>query len=163
MQKPSPNPEPNPEPSAPSSPDYPNHDTEPQTIGRGVTKQWIDNGSILLMKFEHPHRDSIDAWANELLRLMENWPEGKPFLSLQDQSDDSMTVTPYMRQRASEVDAASKKLAHNGKLAMVLPRSITSHIVRLVAEGFGRSNRSVKRRFFMNTEEALAWLRKGVE
>ncbi len=131
-------------------------------LGHGVTYQWIENERILVVRMGEPTREAVDIWANFMLDLFKNWPANKRLLTLQDQSSDKMTVTPYMRQRANEVDQASAKLATDGRLAMVLYKSITTTIVKLVANSFGSQNRSIERRFFTNTDEALAWLKAAL-
>lgn len=133
-------------------------DSPIEHVAEGVTKQWIHDGKILVMTMENPQRDTVDAWAEEMLRIHQAWPAAQRYLTLQDQSADSMTVTPYLRERAGEVDKDALKFAQNGKLALVFPNTITNQIMRLVAGSFGQRHRSVKRKFFVDRDDAIAWL-----
>lgn len=132
--------------------------SELKVIGPGVIREWLYDRKILVMTLQNPGRDAIDAWAGEMLRILRSWPSDKRHLSLFDHSTDKMTVTPYFRERAAEVDMAANQFAENGKLALILPDSFVSQIHKLLAQQHEKQHESVQRRFFKTRQDGIEWL-----
>lgn len=134
---------------------------EIETFEHGVTRQYLDGRSIVVIKSSTPSRASTDVWANLVLDTIRDWPHDRPYLAVYDTSESG--ITPYSRHKSNEVADASIPLLDGlpAAYAVVLPRNVIGQIIKLFAE------RSLSQTYpmwpasaFTSLDDALNWLRE---
>ena len=117
------------------------------------------NDKILVFTVSDTSRQTIDAWITTTSTLVQNWPDDEPFFSLQDFSLRKTGPSPYSRAQAKKSTEAMKD--KRGYIAVAMPKTITSQLLRLVWRGTNQNKTQM--RVFANYALALAWLKEMVD
>lgn len=134
---------------------------EPEVIfvTSGVSYQWLDEKRILKFVLRDVSRDTIDKWYSLLFDLIKNWPAEQPYLVLYDMRQENVTMTPYLRQKASEMNELRQEV--KGRIAVVLQPNMTVYLLRFFVRMRRRSSRVTS--LFLSEEAALQWLRETID
>lgn len=131
-----------------------------EQIYPGISRFWMHQGQIVCYTVTSISRPAIDAWKASTLELIHAWPLEQPYLSIHDFSE--ATLTPYVRQRSSELSVAFPEGLH-GRSAAIIPRTFINHLMRMwVTINLARNNERIQRDVFFRIEEATEWLKKAL-
>jgi hypothetical protein len=112
-------------------------------------------GKIWVFTMRTSTREAADIWAAHYrLALKEAQEEGRPFYIICDFSSPNVGMTPYLRQRGSEILQITKPLA--GYLAIVLATNFGKTAITLFLRAGGKYR--FEWRNFSTPEQALAWM-----
>lgn len=134
-------------------------ETEAIFITSGISYQWLDEKHLLKFVLVDVSRETVDKWYNFLTEVLQNWPVERPYRVLYDMRRENVTFTPYIREKAGEINALRPEV--KGRIAIVLKPNATAYLVRLFARVRRRSSRVTA--LFFTEEEALLWLRESIE
>lgn len=126
----------------------------------GITRSFLDNGRIVVVKTEGDmSRGGIDTWATLLILTMQEWKSDRPLALLHDLRHPAQGLTPYSRQRTIDVLRACPKGLRIYS-AVLLPETFIKRIIEMFLRTpvFKRSRQRI--RVFSCEEKALAWLRE---
>jgi hypothetical protein len=84
----------------------------------------------------------------------------RPVLILQDLSNPHVAQTPYSRKRGQAITDLYPEL--RGRIAFILPNTLQSLRIQLFLRK-DVQNRARLRDVFFSREQALAWLKKGLQ
>jgi hypothetical protein len=129
-----------------------------EQLSRGVRREWLLDGRILVYVLTSSSRETADVWVETFKADIMRWPADRPFLVLHDLTAKTVAATPYAVWRAKEMVQARPDLA--GRAALVLSNTITAHM----AELFLRRQRQKPRlrQVFYSRNKAVEWLMKGL-
>jgi hypothetical protein len=72
-------------------------------------------------------RETLDAWGDHFIKLIQHTPEGHPYYVLMDTSRQELSFSPYFRSRAQMlIDAQGHR---HGYLAIVIDNSLIQQVV----------------------------------
>ncbi|MCL4879337.1 MAG: hypothetical protein KJ064_21950 [Anaerolineae bacterium] len=128
--------------------------TETRTLD--VLRQWFFEERVVAFTLKNSSRENIDRFADWIIETLENWPVEKPLLIAYDLS--TTIFTPQARKRALEVYEAVPTTVQ-GRTAIVFPKNALGNFMKIFANKSMRvQNPRMERRFFVNLDEAAAWL-----
>jgi hypothetical protein len=134
-----------------------------QEIAPGITFEWISEGHIVILKIGTVARESLEQYAQQYIRLVNDASAAQPFLVMVDSTSPDFSFTPTLRQKINEMeDAVPDDLP--GRLALLLEDAVKSQVFRLVLRGINLTYRRKKlqRGIYVNQDEALTWLQDGI-
>jgi hypothetical protein len=112
------------------------------------------HNKITIYTLDDVSQQTIDAWYEDYMMLLQECPHQECFYVLMDVSHPSIGLTPYLREKASQL--INEHGHRQGYMAMVLESVWYTQLVRLF---FVSHRRKVLRvNYFLNREEAMAWL-----
>jgi hypothetical protein len=135
----------------------------PQEIAPGITFEWVSDGYIVILKVGTVARESLEQYAQQYIRLVNDASAAQPFLVMVDSTSPDFSFTPTLRQKITEMeDAVPDDLP--GRLALLLEDSVKSQVFRLVLRGINLTYRRKKlqRGIYVNQDEAFTWLQDGI-
>lgn len=128
----------------------------------GITRSFIDNGRIVLVKTEGDmSRDAINTWASLLVLTMQEWNSEQPLAILHDLTHPAQGLTPFARERTADVVKARPKhlKVYN---AVLLPPTFIKRIIEMFLRTPLLQNDGQYIRVFSDEDEALVWLHENI-
>lgn len=122
------------------------------------------HGEIFELTIKDLARESIDAWVNFIQKEVESRPDGSILFWVQDVSACKlMAITPYMRERMKQmvIDTGKKVPRTIGYNALILPRTVITHIANLFMVSLPSRDKG-KRSIFFDRDSAFTWLQNKV-
>mgnify|MGYP000013505207 CR=1 FL=1 len=136
----------------------PNTDTPlMQMVHPNVMLEWVDDRTIAILTVTSIQREAISAWADKAVEIVSTRPEGQPHLVIHDVSAPSLTLTPYIRERAQY--AVSHYPESGGRTAVVVPKGLSGSVLKLFINQLMRIVRGRPTKAFFSRDEALMWVR----
>lgn len=127
-------------------------------IHKSVVREWLHDRQIVIYTVQDTARETVDAWADAILELMQRWPKNKPYLAIYDVSN-VIALTPYARKRTEAIAKIAATLDLDGHYAVVLKNNIFSLILKLfIQRDLSSQNHTFERQVFMSREQAIEWL-----
>jgi hypothetical protein len=114
------------------------------------------DGLITVYTFTNSADSTIDAWAAELVRLIEATPADQTIRVLMDVSSRQVNFTRYARQKSVEIFTAYRH--RKGRYAFLFSSKPAPHFARIFFASLGKL--SFEREYFSNREQAMNWLRQ---
>ena len=131
-----------------------------EEICPGLTRQWIRDRRIVVFKLTNSSRELTDAWFAAVVETYKQCPPGQSYLCLQDLSQGNLTITPYGRQRTSELSSLYPEL--RGRTAVLVSKSLMGQMMKGLLRLIGNRETGRNRRIFFHKDEALRWLEDGL-
>ncbi len=119
---------------------------------------WLDGNTILHVILQTVHRNNLFELEEYIATLVEDWPQGKPFLILVDFSAGKFS--PKIKKISLAIAEKLEEKNITGKRAVILPAGLVAGLVKTWATRLQRQNSILQNCFFNTTEEALEWLRE---
>lgn len=130
--------------------------TQTEYVAPGVTRRWLDGGRIVWFSIHSIERSVIDGWVKITEEAITNWPEERPFLTVQDFSNcDGLALTPYVRKNAEYLANLQPHIP--GRNAVILRKSFVVQAIKVFLMAMHDKRR--ERRVFYNAQEGIEWLR----
>lgn len=124
-------------------------------LAPGLIRETLHHGRIVILRVDSVTRETLDIGYNAVYELQEACSSSRlPMLLLYDLSPYNFTITPYVRQLISRLNASNPHVT--GRVAVVLPKSPATAMIKLFVGFLARSNR-VKRIFF-SEDQGVRWL-----
>ncbi len=123
-------------------------------LATGVTKETLEDGKILLFKVETVNQSSIDAWYAELHQLIANWSADQPYLVIYDMTHPAVTLTPYMRKKAAEINGLRQDV--QGRIALILKPNPFTYVFRFFLKSLRGKSRTTA--IFFERNHAINWV-----
>lgn len=127
-----------------------------EEIVPGLSRESLRNGCILVLHFTASSRTVVDAWYQTMRDTYENCQPDQPFLCLQDMTHPNIEITSYARVRSVEMAKLNPEI--KGRIAVVMSKSLATHLMRGFLNLLNSNSDSRERRIFLSHDEALAWL-----
>lgn len=124
--------------------------------GPGFDCSWIEDGRVLAIRTTSVARESVDAFVEFIIDLLNRWPVDEAFLCLQEFTPD-LTVTPYLREQSARIIGINRTDV-TGRLALVTPNLVAFTIFDLWFQSTGNMFPNVEKRAFTDRDKALSWL-----
>ena len=125
-----------------------------ESIAPGITCEMRRDNRLVIFTFRTVARDSIDQYVKKLRQIIGAWPAEKPLLMLQDFSDQSMSMTPYIREKMRE--ARNWRPDLQAYVALISPRNMMVQLMQLFLRL--QNQPSQRTEMFFSREDGLAWL-----
>jgi hypothetical protein len=123
--------------------------------GRGLKVAWLCQRQIVVYVLEDTTPSTVDLWVQAITEKIMAWPEGRPYLAVQDYTSPRFMVTPYIRQRAKEIDAVRPDLKRY--LAVITGRHHVSLLLAYTISNFiSHKIRTIQ--MFYERKPAVDWL-----
>ncbi len=130
-----------------------------EQFGRGVTREWIDEGYLVVHKVVLDEKgEALDAWENMVRDTLDLWPPNTEYRGL----DYFPNLSPL--RFSSDVQDRFISLAFaagnvRGRAAVVLPRTFVTMATRIFFNTTLKHYQPyIQRRIFVKTSSALVWL-----
>lgn len=132
--------------------------TNSEQLEHGVTREWLDEGRIVVFRTSSSSRAASDVWGEAVMATVKAWPNGQPFLALYDFR--KLGLTPYNREVSLRV-GNSVPDHFQGRFALLVGRDVLGHAIRLFGtRELGRVMPQLRGNYFYDEAEALTWLRE---
>jgi hypothetical protein len=126
-----------------------------ETIAPGITRQWLHNGDIVVLKIEGSTREMVDTYCKLAEDVMANWPAERLYLMVYDFTSPKTMMTPYARERIREMTPLSPDLV--GYVAIIVDSRVTA-LARLMLRVSQRIKLNRQSSLFGNVESGAKWL-----
>ncbi len=142
----------------------PTSPSSPEQLAPGLTLERLDAGKILVFKIDTMNQITLRAMYDTIGVIQSKMSNYEPYLALYDATANiNATVTPVARKLASEV--AKKNPQQRGRNALLISPLLTmaiSPIKLFIKRDLQRIQRKIEWEIFSEREQALAWLREGL-
>jgi hypothetical protein len=126
-----------------------------ETLHPGLTFQWLFNEQVMVFTAQHTSRELVDAWAARIMQLANSWPSGRVMYTINDFSARDCAVTPYNRQKNTELLASHPEIAFAS--AIVLQPNATYYLTRLFVRIVPQRNKVL---VTTSRNEAIIWMKR---
>lgn len=135
-----------------------------QVITKGLTREWLNDGRIVVFTLENPSRDVVENYIRANLELMHEAEDSKQELVIvmHDISDPNMSLTPLLRDRLNDIAQKIKEGNVQYRSAVVMQKSAVGFIFSLFGNMFNRKAKNTIQQFFTSREDALNWLQQFI-
>ncbi|MBC7870944.1 MAG: hypothetical protein H7Y09_08905 [Chitinophagaceae bacterium] len=131
-------------------------------VAPGIHYQWLENYQIITFKMANNDKKAIDAYINANMDILNSWPKDRPYLTLQE-GVEGFLMTPYLRQRSTEVIQIMNEHGLEGRIAAVTPSTLVAYVLQFLMRGtFHVHLNKVTTHLFTNREDAIAWLKEAL-
>lgn len=134
-----------------------------ECFGYGITRTYLDEGQIVLIKTEGDmSHNAINTWASLLILTIQESDKERPLAVLHDLTHPNQGLTPYTRERTAQV---LKSIPENQSTfsAIVLPRTFMNRIIEMFVRTPIFKHPSHEIRVFPERDLALNWLREKLQ
>lgn len=128
--------------------------TEGELVTPGLQFDAWTNPEVMAYTFLDIHRETVDAWYEHFMAYLTTLSPTDNSRMLLDISQDRVTLTPYVRERANDIAQNDPK--RYGYVAFVFSDRLLKVAVEIFMRLATRSN--ITARTFLDREEAVAWL-----
>jgi hypothetical protein len=126
----------------------------------GISRILLDNGRIVLIKTNGDmSRNAINTWASLIILTIQDWDKEKTLAVLHDLTHPSQGLTPYARERTTELLKYIPNTLQTYS-AVVLPPTFMNRIINMFIRTPIFRHPCHEIQVFRDTESGLAWLRK---
>ena len=123
-----------------------------------VSMRWESDGRICVLDLHSSSRSAIDVWYEAIKAIAQDWNPDQIFLAAYDLKD--VTLTPYFKQRATDVANAVRHL--QGRYAVIIGNDPNSETMRHFFDSAVKQQSSREGKIFPGSASALFWLQEAL-
>jgi hypothetical protein len=118
--------------------------------------KWMYHRRIIVYVVSGPFalQEVTETWYTNVKRVLGTWSAALPYLAIHDISGANFSATPYLMACVRELYSLRDDVQQ--KVGIVMPRTITAQLIRMLVRGRERENSQTQ--MFMTREKAVDWL-----
>lgn len=120
--------------------------------------QWLHEGKAFCITLRQATVEAVDLYADLNIYLLNQWEKDQRFYSIQDVSDEHITITPHFRHQLDAIATEVHKVGVNGHSMVVLQDGVMGRVVQVFGTIFARKVSPVRQHWFRDRNKALASL-----
>ncbi len=125
----------------------------------GLMRETRHDGRAMYYTIARTTHLVIDAYIDDNLKLLHEWPAEKPLYLYHDISAPEVSLTPYFRDRLTEVADVLAEGNVKGYSAVLLENSLLSNLFVVFGRMFSRRAKDTfTQMYFVQPDKAEAWL-----
>jgi hypothetical protein len=100
---------------------------------------------------------ALDKWYDFVAEILTTMPPDQPYLVIYDLTHPAVGLTPYLRERANQLNSIRPEVG--GRIALLMKHTPAAHLFQL----FARMRRRKSRReiqIFFDEQKAIRWLKE---
>jgi len=125
-----------------------------------VTQHWSDDKTTITFKMLDSTRLSVDTYINGNLEVLREWDKSQTLYTIQDIANPNVTLTPYLKQRLSEVTDFIKTHQIPVRSAIVMENNFTGQVMQAFGRLFTINAKYLTQVYFTDMSKAQEWINK---
>jgi len=147
-----------------------------EEMGSGIFREWYLERQLVAYRITSVTQSTAEAWANIVIKTIDEWPKDRPYLALHDLSAPGVAliyasltnfdmvnigVTPERRLDAEKY--FNDNLQFNARVAVNFNLSFSGRMGKVLTSTFIDNHPAVLYKTFYNREKALGWLQNALD